>query len=106
MITIQPSAEKVFASLILPAKAIGVRIRVQTAGCNGLAYAMEWCYTKEKNDHVIRQASKEVYIDSKSAVYLHGSKLNYFTTQFEEGFEFSNPNETAKCGCGESFYVA
>jgi iron-sulfur cluster assembly protein len=105
MISIQPSAKKVFASLILPAKAIGVRIRVQTAGCNGLAYVMEWCYSKNKDDHIL-EAPKRIYIDSKSAIYLHGSELNYFTTKFEEGFEFSNPNETAKCGCGESFYVA
>ena len=102
---ITASARKVFDQLVLPKKAIGVRVRVEDSGCNGLAYAMEWCYVEADDDHVIRQASKPIYIDPKSAIYLHGSDLKYYVKEFEEGFEFVNPNETSKCGCGESFYV-
>ena len=105
-IHVTASAKKAIKQLILPSKCIGIRIRVEDSGCNGLAYAMEWCYAEADDDHVIRQASKRIYIDPKSAIYLHGSDLKYYWKEFEEGFEFTNPNETSKCGCGESFYVA
>ena len=105
-IHVTASARKAILNQKMPGKAIGIRIRVEDSGCNGLAYAMEWCYAKADDDHVITQASKRIYIDPKSAIYLHGSDLNYYWKEFEEGFEFSNPNETSKCGCGESFYVA
>ena len=104
-IHIAASAEKVIQQLILPSKCIGIRIRVEDSGCNGLAYAMEWCYMKQDGDHIL-EAPKTIYIDSKSAIFLFGSELQYKKEQFSEGFEFSNPNETSKCGCGESFYVA
>tara|TARA_A100001011_G_C14169005_1_gene781604 strand:- start:153 stop:470 length:318 start_codon:yes stop_codon:yes gene_type:complete len=105
MIIIEPTAEKVFTELVLPSKSIGVRIKVQSAGCNGHTYVMEWCYTKQEGDHIF-QGVKDIYIDSKSMLYLYGSHLVYKQDKFQEGFEFINPNETSKCGCGESFYVA
>ena len=105
MIEIHSTANEVLKQLILPYQSIGIRIRVQSAGCNGHTYAMEWCYMKQHGDHII-EAPKRIYIDPKSAIFLFGSELQYKKEQFSEGFEFVNPNETAKCGCGESFYVA
>ena len=105
MIEVHESAEKVFAQLVLPSKSIGVRIKVQSAGCNGHAYVMEWAYKEEEGDHILLN-SVNIYVDSKSAIFLFGSMLHYKKEQFQEGFEFVNPNETSKCGCGESFYVA
>ncbi len=106
MIQIHKSAEKVFSELILPANSIGIRIKVQSAGCNGHSYVMEWAYKQEEGDHVLLDLPVTVYIDSKSSIFLFGSELQYKVEQFQEGFEFVNPNETSKCGCGESFYVA
>ena len=104
-IHVTASAKKAILNQKMPGKAIGIRIRVEDSGCNGLAYAMEWCYMKQQGDHII-EAPKRIYIDPKSAIFLFGSELQYKKEQFSEGFEFVNPNETAKCGCGESFYVA
>lgn len=67
---------------------------------------MEWAYKQEEGDHVLLDLPVTVYIDSKSSIFLFGSELQYKVEQFQEGFEFVNPNETSKCGCGESFYVA
>ena len=75
MIHVSASARKAIQQLILPFKAIGVRVRVEDSGCSGLAYVMEWCYLQHDDDHVIKQASKRLYIDPKSAVYLHGCLL-------------------------------
>ena len=99
MIHVTPSAKRKLAHEMLPYHAIGIR-------CSGLAYAMEYCYEEEHDDIVVRQCSKRLYIDRKSMVYLHGSDMHYRKTEFEEGYEFNNPNVTSECGCGESFYVA
>ena len=105
MIRVESSAQNVFQQLVLPSGCIGIRLRVKSAGCNGHTYVMEWCYMKQEGDHIL-ETPKRIYIDSKSAIFLFGSELQYKKEQFSEGFEFVNPNETAKCGCGESFYVA
>ena len=55
------TANEVLKQLILPYQSIGIRIRVQSAGCNGHTYAMEWCYMKQHGDHII-EAPKRIYI--------------------------------------------
>ena len=104
MIKLNDSAKKVLSQLIIPANSLGVRIKVQSAGCSGYAYVMEWAYGEE-NDLIISEPIN-IYIDSKSLIFLFGSELEYKVNQFQEGFEFVNPNEASKCGCGESFYIA
>ena len=47
----------------------------------------------------------EVYVDPKSLVYVDGTEMDYVKEGLSEGFEFKNPNESAQCGCGESFTV-
>ena len=78
---------------------------MEDSGCSGLAYAMEYCYEEAEDDIVVTQCSKKLYIDRKSMVYLHGSDMHYRKTEFEEGYEFKNPNVTSECGCGESFFI-
>ena len=104
MIHIQPTAQHAIERAVMPYQAIGIRIKVESSGCNGLAYGMEWCYTKQEGDHVF-DGPKKVYVDPKTMVYLKDSHLVYKQDKFEEGFEFINPNEKSRCGCGESFYM-
>ena len=104
MISITPAARSRLLYQIMEKDCPGIRARVDTAGCNGLAYYMEYLQLDEdtSSDSVYEEM---LYIDPKSLIVLAGSVLDYKTGKFEEGFEFSNPNETSKCGCGESFYV-
>ena len=106
MIFLQPTAKSAIERAEMPSGYFGIRIKVQRAGCNGHTYAMEWCNKKEEHDFLIQDAEKDIYIDKKSMLYLAGSHLVYKQDRFREGFEFVNPNETSKCGCGESFHVA
>jgi iron-sulfur cluster assembly protein len=46
-----------------------------------------------------------IFVDPKSLVYLEGLEMDWVRNGLNEGFEFSNPNERDKCGCGESFRV-
>ena len=84
---------------------IGVRVGVKSGGCAGMSYIME--YTKEvlPNDEVIEDKGVKVFIDSSAIMYLLGTEMDYKKEEFSSNFVFKNPNETERCGCGESFKV-
>jgi iron-sulfur cluster assembly protein len=42
-------------------------------------------------------------VDTKTALYLKGTLLEYSDKLVAGGFKFSNPNAKASCSCGESF---
>ena len=46
-----------------------------------------------------------MFVDPKSAVYLDQVELNWIRKGLNEGFDFTNPKEKARCGCGESFQI-
>ena len=84
---------------------IGVRIGVKSGGCAGMSYVME--YSKEINpsDEVIEDKGVKVFIDSAAVMYLLGTEMDYKKEKFSSQFVFNNPNETERCGCGESFKI-
>ena len=84
---------------------IGVRIGVKSGGCAGMSYVME--YTKEvnPNDEVIEDKGVKVFVDSGAIMYLLGTEMDYKKEEFSSSFVFKNPNETERCGCGESFKI-
>jgi iron-sulfur cluster assembly protein len=82
---------------------IGLRIGVKTAGCSGLAYTAELAPSAQPSDRVIHLGKAQLFIDGKAEMYLIGTEMDYVTTSLKSGFEFRNPNEGARCGCGESF---
>tara|TARA_Y100000591_G_scaffold251589_1_gene223041 strand:- start:112 stop:447 length:336 start_codon:yes stop_codon:yes gene_type:complete len=84
---------------------VGVRVSVKSGGCAGMAYVME--YTKEvnPNDEVIEDKGVKVFIDSAAVMYLLGTEMDYKEQEMSSAFVFNNPNETERCGCGESFKV-
>ena len=84
---------------------IGVRIGVKSGGCAGMTYVME--YTKEVNpsDELIEDKGVKVFIDSAAVMYLLGTEMDFKKEEFTSQFVFNNPNETERCGCGESFKI-
>ena len=82
---------------------LGVRVGVKSGGCAGMSYIME--YTKEikPNDEVIEDKGVKLFIDPGAIMYLLGTEMDYKKEQFSSSFVFKNPNETERCGCGESF---
>jgi len=85
------------------ANSIGVRVGVKSGGCAGMSYVME--YTKEvnPNDEVIEDKGVKVFVDAGAVMYLLGTEMDYKKEEFSSSFVFKNPNETERCGCGESF---
>ena len=86
-------------------KAIGVRVGVKSGGCAGMSYVMEYAKEIKPNEEVIEDKGVKVLIDPQAIMYLLGTEMDYKTEKFSSQFVFKNPNETERCGCGESFKV-
>ena len=85
--------------------AIGVRVGVKSGGCAGMSYVMEYANEIKPNEEVIEEKGVKVLIDPKAIMYLLGTEMDYKKEKFSSKFVFKNPNETERCGCGESFKV-
>ena len=85
--------------------AIGVRVGVKSGGCAGMSYIMEYANDIKPNEEVIEEKGVKVLIDPKAIIYLLGTEMDYKQEEFSSQFIFKNPNETERCGCGESFKV-
>ena len=85
--------------------AVGVRIGVKSGGCAGMSYVMEYAEDVKPNEEVIEEKGIKVFIDPKAIMYLLGTEMDYKKDKFSSQFIFKNPNETERCGCGESFKV-
>ena len=85
--------------------AIGVRVGVRSGGCAGMSYVMEYANDIRPNEEVIEDRGVKVLIDPKAIIYLLGTEMDFKKDKFSSQFIFKNPNETERCGCGESFKV-
>ena len=84
---------------------VGVRVGVASGGCAGMSYVMEYAKKTNPNDEIIEDKGVKVFIDPGAIMYLLGTEMDYKKEQFSSSFIFKNPNETERCGCGESFKV-
>ena len=82
-----------------------LRVKITGGGCNGLSYKMKFAETAKRGDILVRSSGVEVLVDTKSALYLRGTQLDFSDKMIGGGFKFSNPNATSSCSCGESFSV-
>lgn len=105
-ITLTESAAKhVQGFLTKRGKGLGLRLGVKTTGCSGMAYKLEFVDAMLPEDQAFESHGVKVIIDPKSLAYLDGTELDYTREGLNEGFKFNNPNEKARCGCGESFTI-
>ena len=84
---------------------IGVRVAVKSGGCAGMSYVMEYAKKANPNDEIIEDKGVKVLIDPKAIMYLLGTEMDYKKEELSSTFVFKNPNETERCGCGESFKI-
>lgn len=84
---------------------IGIRVGIKTAGCSGMKYQVDYANDKKPFEDSITSNGVTVLIDPAAVMFLIGSEMDWQEDKFSSGFVFNNPNETARCGCGESFSV-
>jgi iron-sulfur cluster assembly protein len=103
----EKASNKVKQQLMRRGKGVGIRIGVRTTGCSGLAYTMEYVdeYTAEVGVTNFGHPDFVLLVDAKSLAYLSGLTMDWVRNGLNEGFEFNNPNERDRCGCGESFRI-
>jgi iron-sulfur cluster assembly protein len=82
-----------------------LRIAISGGGCNGLSYKMKFVPEPKRGDIVVQTSKVKVLVDSKSALYLKGTHVDYSSALVAGGFKFTNPNAKASCSCGESFSI-
>ena len=82
-----------------------LRIVVESGGCSGFQYKYEFTDKFDKNDILLTKEEIKVVVDSVSMEFLKGSELQFIRELGASYFKISNPNATAKCGCGNSFSV-
>jgi len=107
MISFTDTARNKIQKLITAKGYAGIRLGVKTTGCSGLAYVLEYVkeYKLEEGVTNYAQDGFVVLVGAKDDVYLRGLTVDYVRQGLNEGFEFRNPNERDRCGCGESFRV-
>ena len=107
IITLSDNAAQRIKEIMTNAKEsyIGVRIGVKPGGCAGMSYVMEYAKSSNSNDEVIEDKGVKVLIDPNAVMYLLGTEMDYKKEELSSTFVFKNPNETERCGCGESFKV-
>lgn len=101
----QQAADHINRHLQKRGSGLGLRLGIRTTGCSGLAYNLEYVDQPQENDAIIEQLGVKVFVDPKSQPFLDGTQVDYSREGLNEGFRFSNPNEKASCGCGESFTI-
>jgi iron-sulfur cluster assembly protein len=82
-----------------------LRVKITGGGCNGLSYKMKFVVEPKRGDILVRSSGARILVDTKSALYLRGTQLDYSDKMVGGGFKFSNPNAKSSCSCGESFSI-
>lgn len=104
----ETAAEKVREAISKRGRGLGIKIGVKTTGCSGLAYTLEYVDVEQGKEHCIEHHDVNgvrIYMDPKHRPYLYGMTMDWLKKGLNEGFDFINPNEKDRCGCGESFRV-
>lgn len=112
IISVDPLAAEKAAELLQSRgkPSAGIRIGTKTRGCSGMSYTLEYADQIESYDEVVDVKTSngeefKIVIDPKAIMFLLGTEMVYQEDKFKSGFEFINPNEKGRCGCGESFTV-
>jgi len=99
------AARKIQQTLARRGHGEGIRLGVKTTGCSGLAYVLEYVDAPQPGDQCFDCGGCQIFVDPKSCVYLKNMTVDYVRQGLNEGFQFNNPNERDRCGCGESFRI-
>lgn len=108
MISVTDTAiTKIKELLIKRGSGVGIKIGVKTTGCSGMAYTIEYLDQKKFDPTFedIVYPDFTIKIAKEHLPYLRGLTMDYTKKGLNEGFDFINPNERDRCGCGESFRI-
>ncbi len=82
---------------------VGLRFSISKGGCSGMTYEVSLSKNINQGDEIVEKDGISFIIDPGAVMFLLGTTIDWKEDKFKKGFTFINPNETARCGCGESF---
>jgi iron-sulfur cluster assembly protein len=82
-----------------------LRLSVVGSGCSGNKYDLAFAEGVAPGDERISFEGGELLLDPKSLFAVFGMTIDWVADDFGRRFDFTNPNEAGRCGCGESFHL-
>jgi len=106
-ISLTPAAQGRVRELLASqgAGALGLKLGVKPSGCSGFSYQLDFAREIEAGAEVVELDGIKLVIDPRAVMYVLGTELDFVEDKLGAQFVFRNPNEKARCGCGESFSV-
>lgn len=106
MITLTETAKARFKQQLTDrGKGLGIRLDITKTGCSGYAYKIDFADEQYEEDLLSVHDDLNIWITKTAFPLLDGITIDYIHQGLNEKFEFINPNEKNRCGCGESFTV-
>lgn len=109
-ITITENAAAQIGNLLMaaPDGTPGIRLSIKATGCSGNSYTMDFIKPGADTgaDDAIESHGVTLFVPKTQSWMLFGTVVDYAVDDLgNTKFIFTNPNETGRCGCGESFQV-
>lgn len=83
----------------------GIEFSVDKTGCSGYAYVINMLDDIPTAHEHCEVEGISIYVPSQYLATFQGVTVDYVKEGLNEKFVFDNPNESGRCGCGESFTI-
>ncbi len=100
-----PAAVKHLKKVLSSQNKETLRLSIKHAGCAGLSYDLDYNEKQYEGDIHYCTEGLTLFVDPASIPYLQGTRIDYIYNGLNGTLQFLNPNQTASCGCGESFSI-
>jgi iron-sulfur cluster assembly accessory protein len=84
---------------------VALRVSVDGGGCSGFMYQYILADSINQADLILEKNGIKVIVDPISMEFLKGCVVEFIEELGNSYFQITNPNATAKCGCGNSFAI-
>jgi len=102
MLTLTDSAVRQLKKLLEQhGSGCGIRLGVKQTGCSGYAYTIDFEEDSMKPCTMMLHGL-QLFIEQEHEPLLVSVSLDYVRDGFQSRFQWNNPNEKGRCGCGES----
>lgn len=86
---------------------LALKVSVLGGGCSGFRYQFDLVepIAQDAGYFIFANKMVKVVIDKESALFLESAQIDYVEDLGSASFVITNPNSTARCGCGSSFAI-